>query len=395
MRLSGAQLNWLLRLVELPFVLIVSLIAPPDGSRGLFLGALSVAAAAWIGWLLVRPWESADPASGPAGLTLMTIVAAAAGFAMAIGGWSVLLAIVVVLHAGATLRARAAAVPIACLAGVVAGHVAGAGATDLAAGILPLICGVFLAGVLRGYRRRQLRQARMLLAQQQETQAERERAAALAERTRIAREIHDILAHSLGDLAIQLEVADALLTDGGDRTGALDRVRYAHRLAGSGLAETRRAVHALRSDAPPLPDALAAMVGAYRDGSGDASFEVTGTPRPLPAAAGLALVRAAQEALVNARRHAAGSPVTVLLDYGPERTRLTIRDGPSEAGPPRDAPSGDAPSGDAPSGDASSGAGPAGGHGLAGMRERLRLVGGSLTAGPLAEGWRVRAEVPS
>jgi signal transduction histidine kinase len=214
----------------------------------------------------------------------------------------------------------------------------------------------------------------MLLAQQLETQAERKRAAALAERTRIAREIHDILAHSLGDLAIQLEVADALLTDGGDRTGALDRVRRAHRLAAAGLVETRRAVHALHSDTPPLPDALAVMVGAYREADSDVSLEVTGSPRPLPAAAGLALVRAAQEALVNAHKHAAGSPVTVLLDYGPEHTLLTVRDGAGDAAAPGD--------------------GTSGGLGLAGMRERLRLVGGSLTAGPLAGGWTVRAEVP-
>ena len=151
----------------------------------------------------------------------------------------------------------------------------------------------------------------------------------LAEQTSIAREIHDILAHSLADLCIQLEVADALLTDNADVAGAVRQVRRAHRLAEDGLRETRRAVYALRRDTPPLPDTLAVMAAAC----GQAVFRLQGSPRPLPAAAGLALVRTAQEALVNARKYAAGLPINLCLQYATDRVGLTVTDGqPSTTG---------------------------------------------------------------
>jgi signal transduction histidine kinase len=380
-RLSGAQLNWLLRLVELPTTLVLIMLTHAPGRHpGLFQVLLAVGSAAWVAWLCVRPWRSADPARGPAAVSLMLIIAAAGGLATMTSntpGWIQILVVVVALQAGTTLQVRTAAVPLAALLGVAAGWLFYAGSLGAALNVAALVGGFFAVGVARGFRRRQLREARLLLAQEQQTQAERERAAALAERTRIAREIHDILAHSLADLSIQLEVADALLSDGGDPAAALDRIRRAHRLAGEGLDETRRAVHALRSDIPPLPDALAVMVGACREAAVDARFEVTGAPRPLPAAAGLALVRTAQEALVNARKHAAGAPIVVHLEYGPENTGLTIRDGSGGGCVPEPAATGIG-----------------GGYGLAGMRERLRLVGGSLTAGPLPGGWTVRAEVP-
>lgn len=380
--LSWPQLGWLLRLAELPAVLVLVAAGHPQSRRGELAGLLAVASAAWVAWLVVRPWRADAPARGRAALALMLVIAAASGLATMIAGNSAILAGIAAIQAGTTLDAVSAiSVPLAGVAGVAVGSLV---FDRPSAGIYLAFYGVALAGatlggVARGLHRQQLGQARRLLAQEQQTRAEQDHAAALAERARIAREIHDILAHSLADLSIQLEVADALLADSADATGALERVRHAHRLAGEGLDETRRAVHALRSDLPPLPDALAVMVGNY----GLARLELGGPVRPLPAAASLALIRTAQEALVNARKHAPGLPVSLRLRYDPGQVNLTVRDGagpalPSQPGPPQEP----------------AGAGVGGGYGLAGMRERLRLAGGSLTAGPVEGGWVVRAEVP-
>ena len=240
-------------------------------------------------------------------------------------GNAAILALIVSVHAGASLQTgRAVAVPLTGVVGVAVGSIVfdRSQAGGHVAFYTAVLAGAALAGATRGLRREQLRQARLRLAQEKQTRVEQQHAAALAERARIAREIHDILAHSLADLSIQLEVADALLADNADTTGALQRVRYAHRLAGEGLDETRRAVHALRSDAPPLPEALAAMVGTH----GNARFEMDGSLRALPTAAGLALVRTAQEALVNARKHAGGHAVLVHLRYGTDRVCLSVTD---------------------------------------------------------------------
>jgi len=383
-RLTWCQLNWLLRLAELPATLILVVLGHPRSHLDALVGLLAVASAAWAVWLWVRSWRSDAPAGGPLALVLMLVIAVTSGLAAMItgAGNAALLAVIVAVHAGASLQTgRAVAVPLTGVAGVAAGsvvfdrslageHVAFYGA---------VLAGAALAGATRGLRREQLRQARQRLAQEKHTRAEQQHVAALAERTRIAREIHDILAHSLADLSIQLEVADALLADNADTTGALQRVRHAHRLAGEGLDETRRAIHALRSDAPPLPAALAAMVGTH----GNGSFEMDGPLRALNAAAGLALVRTAQEALVNVRKHAAGHAVLVHLRYDTDRVCLTVTDREGSA------PASHHASPPTPGGD-----GIGGGYGLAGMHERLRLVGGSLLAGPVPGGWVVRAEIP-
>ncbi|HEV7711708.1 MAG TPA: ATP-binding protein [Asanoa sp.] len=145
------------------------------------------------------------------------------------------------------------------------------------------------------------------------------------------------------------------------------------------MDEVRRVVHALQSDTPALPDAVTAMTGAYREDGGEARFDLLGSPRSLPPAVGLALIRAAGEAMANARKHAAGRPVTVVLRFDDDRVALTVAD-----------ESGDLTAHQLPAPD-----GVGGGYGLASMHERLRLVGGSLTAGPTGAGWRVHAEVPA
>lgn len=228
---------------------------------------------------------------------------------------------------------------------------------------------VLLLGLIRRQGRIQSQQTEELLKQTQRAQQEHARAAALDERTRIAREIHDVLAHSLGALGVQLEVAEAQL-DKGDVAGASERVRRARRLAADGLVEARDAVNALRQDVPSLEAALAELI---EDHDLVAVLRTEGVSRPLSSAATVSLLRTAREALTNAARHAPGAAVSVVLAYTPSAVRLAVRN-EAAARPPV--------------------AEPSGGFGLTGMRERITLAGGTLTAGRSGEGWEVVAEVP-
>lgn len=238
--------------------------------------------------------------------------------------------------------------------------------------MLPALAGTFLGGLLDHVRQERMRQQAELAAQAERTQAAEARSATLAERSRIAREIHDVLAHSLAALAVQLEAADALLDSGRDEQ-AREVVRTGRRLAREGLAETKQAVLALREGGTvPLPQALSSLLA---DVAPDARLDVTGTARELSPEAGFALYRIAQEALTNAAKHAAGATVRVELAFGAAEVALTVANGPVPDGTP------------APL--ATTG----GGYGLTGMRERLEPLGGTLTAGPAGGGWQVTARI--
>lgn len=130
------------------------------------------------------------------------------------------------------------------------------------------------------------------------------RTAVLTERGRIARDVHDVLAHSLAGINMQLELADALID-----TGDLEKVREAnaraHALVKESLKQAQWTVHALREDALPLVESLTAMVES--SGHHDA-LTVTGTDRELPTQVTQNLLRIAQESLTNAARHAPGAP---------------------------------------------------------------------------------------
>ena len=123
--------------------------------------------------------------------------------------------------------------------------------------------GLLLGRLVRG-RRVQAEQSAALLAQTQQLLAARGRADVLGERARIAREIHDVLAHSLGALGIQIQAARAVLTDHKDLDRAVDILMTAQRMAADGLTETRRAVHALRLDSRPLDEELRRATGSLR-----------------------------------------------------------------------------------------------------------------------------------
>ncbi|MGC4983673.1 sensor histidine kinase [Streptomyces sp. DT193] len=211
--------------------------------------------------------------------------------------------------------------------------------------------------------------AQRLLAQERVARAAEAETAALAERARIAREIHDVLAHSLSAQLVHLEAARLLIERGADREIILERVVAARGMAREGLSETRQALSALRGEMSPLEDFLGELV-ATADRAG---VTVTGERQPLPAEASQAVRRVAQEALTNVRKHAPGAEIHIRLDYGEHEVTLDVRD-----------------SGGKPGELSGSGAG----YGLLGMRERAELLGGSLDAGPGEEGFVVTLKVP-
>jgi signal transduction histidine kinase len=232
------------------------------------------------------------------------------------------------------------------------------------------------------------------MAQLQDAHEAEAAAAALAERGRIAGELHDVLAHALSGLAIQLQGARKLA----DREAASDALRATLErsadLAKEGLADARQAVGALRGDRLPTVDQVGALVDDFRRDTGaEATLRIDGTPRPLPADASLALFRGAQEALTNITRYAPGTSVAVTVRYAPDRTILAVEDHTRQEAGTRDGPGASRNPGPAPPPNpllAEAG----GGHGLTAMRERTARAGGSARAGPTADGWRVELEVP-
>ncbi len=211
---------------------------------------------------------------------------------------------------------------------------------------------------------------------------------ARGERARIARELHDVVAHHISMIAVQAETA-RLTTPGLPPAGA-ERLREIGDTARAGLAEMRRLLGVLREDVDPgdvgerypqpgLPQ-VAALVDAAREATGGtvAGLIVSGAVASFDPGGELAAYRIVQEALTNARRHAPGAAVDVELRYDDDRLRLRIRD-----------------NGPGPSPPAARGAEQAAGHGLPGMRERAAFVGGTLDVGAApGGGFLVEAVLP-
>jgi signal transduction histidine kinase len=217
-------------------------------------------------------------------------------------------------------------------------------------------------------------QAEILLARLEDARDEQTRAAAIAERGRIAGELHDVLAHSLSGAAIQLQGARKLAEHAHAAAPVSEAIDRASELVKAGLANARQAVGALRGDALPTIAQLPALIDSYRvDMKLDVTLQVEGQPRTLPADPSLALYRGAQEALTNVARYAPSACTTVTVHYERDHTTLWVTNGRSSAAPNE---------------------GMGGGHGLEGLRDRIERAGGTMSAGPTDEGWRVEIEVP-
>lgn len=350
---------------------------PPAGSRRAAAAGLLVACVAgWAGWLASRRGRPPLAAGGDRAGSLL----AAASLAILAAGGGALAAFVplALVYCGVAalaamqawpVRAAGPLLPLAPL-GVMAAAAGGAGSwVELANA-----AGAVVAGGIIGASRRQaqLTLAAATQAELSEARAEAERARAelLEGRNHLARELHDVLAHTLSALSLHLEALDALVAAGPARAdevrAELDETR---RLVREGVADARGAVRALRDDLGPLEDQLARLA-SERAGT----VEVRGRPRRLPPDVTLVLYRVAQEALTNATKHAR-SPAAVLVEFGERQVVLTVTNPLPCTVPP--------------------GGSGEGGYGLQGIRERVLLVGGRVETGPQGDTWRVRVEVPA
>jgi signal transduction histidine kinase len=344
---------------------------PPSGvsaNHPIKLALMVGAGIGWLGWMASRRRGASDRTTW----CFLAFLAASGGALAAVAPNAITFMAVAGLAAGVAFEGLPAsgvgAIGVGAL--VVATSAVGSPTVLIAEGAVSVAVGLMVGASRRQYAQRTL-QAEELLAERVRADAERDRATALAERNRIGREIHDVLAHSLGALSVQLDAADALLESGDDSTRARELVQRARRLAVQGLEETRQAVHALRDEPVALAEQLASL--AARD---DAELVVTGAPRPLAADAGLALYRAAQEAVTNARKHAPGAQVSIHLDFDAHSTTLTVTNGLC------------------PDAVLSELRATGGGFGLQGMRERIELLGGQVVAEPSSLGFTVEVAVP-
>jgi signal transduction histidine kinase len=312
-------------LVGLIYVVAAATHPGVGGSQRAALVLTVATGLSWIGWLVSR-------------FLRIPLLSHLSLCALAIsGGVLVLLSPVGVAVLGVAALSAASVVELAPAAAIAALGIAatavGVAVTDASPALVGGAATGAAAGVAIGITMRQQQErvahaARLALAEQR-TQLADERAEVLAERNRIAREVHDVLAHTLSALSVQIEALDSLVVDNADVTqvrGALGRSR---RLVIEGLDETRRAVRVLRDEPVAVADQVAALAGEV-----GAEFDLRGAPRPLAAAPGLALLRVAQESLTNARKHAPGVPVTVALTFADRCTSLTVENGlPATASP--------------------------------------------------------------
>jgi signal transduction histidine kinase len=274
----------------------------------------------------------------------------------------------------------------AAIAGVLVGAVVVAGdAADLLSGNAAfdeVVPGWFLLAAVWGLgyalRGRQL-QASALAGRADRLEREREaqsRAAVAAERARIARELHDVVAHSLSVIVVQAQAADRVLD--GEQPSAREALASIDSTGRQALVEMRRLVGILRDDRElgltPQPGLgqLDGLLDQVRDAGLPVALGVEGEPRPLAPGVDLSAYRIVQEALTNALKHAGPARACVAVRYLADGVELEVTD---DGHGPRD--------------------GHPGGHGLVGMRERVALYGGVLESGARnGRGFQVRARLP-
>jgi signal transduction histidine kinase len=237
---------------------------------------------------------------------------------------------------------------------------------------------VALAGLVAGASRRETdqraRHSTLVATERRRTELARAEAELAGERNRLGRELHDVLAHTLGALSIQLTAIDTLARTDAPREKLITQIELGHELVSTGLDEARQAVRALRGEATSLAAQLERLCELHQ-----AELELDGSRQELDADTTLALYRLAQEALTNAAKHAPGTQVNVRVGFG-------LQDVTVQVGNTRPAPAPDTPAALRASG---------GGFGLQGMRERVEQAGGDLQAGPTSDGgWRVAARIP-
>lgn len=245
------------------------------------------------------------------------------------------------------------------------------GPVELGFEVLWMALVLVAAGAVRNWRGWRAETAARAAQAEREKDLEAQRNAA-QERLSMARELHDVVAHTLTVVGVQLRVADEALEDSPQE--AREALLAAQEVRGKAMADLRWMVEVLREQQPLVPQGdLSGIEELVRGTREDFEFDLQGDPRDVPAPIALAVYRIVQEALTNVVRHARADRGEVTLRIGEDLVSVEVVDdgrGPTEA---QAVP----------------------GHGIAGMRERVTALGGSFTAGPVAGGgFRVAAEIP-
>ena len=343
-----------------------------DKWRPLALGLGLAAAASLVARRRAPGWTLA--VSGTLAVILMHVVPAA--------GPAVVLAPAVALYSLALARGRRYQVlaAVATLLAVLGLETFGPGADDLLPAFGHLLLVAIPLLLAETHRTRQayvavLRERAELAERTREQEAQQR---AQEERLRIARDLHDVVAHTLTTINVQAATAAELLDRNPEHArSALETIEDASRDA---IHELRAILGILRepgTDAPTAPapgvDDVAELVRKTRDGGLDVELEIDGDrPERITETVSLAAFRIVQESLTNARRHAAGAPVRVRLSYEPGALAVSVQNARGQSA----------------NGNGSTGVG------IAGMAERAAAVGGTLTAAPVHDGFRVAAELP-
>ena len=336
-----------------------------------------------VGISLPLLWRRSHPAA-----TLWTVLGAGAvGAALTApqqAGFEPFVALVVAYYSlGANANRRTSTLNVAgtLLVSAVGGIISVAFGEEKLGNTLPILVWTFAAWligrIIRSWRSRaaELEELNHVLEEQREVQAQ---AAVAVERGRIARELHDVIAHNISMIVVQagaaarvlegdqLEVASALEAIEATGRQTVDEMRGL-------LGVLRRADDGLALAPQPGLDDLEALVAQVRDAGLEVELKIEGRRTVLPAGIDLSAYRIVQEALTNSLKHARGARARVTVRYESAAVEIEIDD----------------------DGQASvNGTGTAGGHGLVGMRERVALWGGAFTAGRTHTGWTVHARLP-
>ncbi len=337
-------------------------------------GALALVAVACLALAWRRQWPVAVLGISTAAVCIFTLLGYVNGAAM--------LAPAIAVYSMATLVStwRAAGLALATLTVLMAATAAANPFGKITGGGFYLIPGLIIAALLAGIA---VANRRAYVASIQDRAQEDARRQVVEERLRIARELHDVVAHTMATINVQAgSAAHVLATRPEVAAEALQAIKAASK---DGLRELRAILNVLRQadDADPTQPApglaqLDTLVAGARRAGLATTLTVTGTAVPLPAAADLAAYRIIQESLTNTIRHAGPATAAVAVSYTGDEVRICVTDTglgqPVEAG--------------------GNGTG-TGGHGLAGMRERAAAVGGSVETGPApGGGFRVMARLP-
>jgi signal transduction histidine kinase len=343
----------------------------------------------WLAWVLLAAATGSLVARRrwPAAVLVVTCAATAASVALGYPTGPIWATPLIALYsAAATGRRALALLAAAVLAAVpVVWALLDAG-TPAEVGLTVLLVALALAmGEVSRGRRDYLAEAERRAVEAERTREETARRHAGEERLRLARDLHDITAHTIAVIAIQAGVAEeALDRFEADPEPAREAVRAIRASSREAMAELKATVTMLREGAAPrgpLPglDQLEELVDMARSAGVRVELAVSGVARPLPPAVDLTAYRIVQESLTNVLRHAQATSATIRLRYEPDVVEVEVDDNGQGSGRP--------PPGVLGTGSA--------GHGLAVMAERAAAVGGRLVAGPKqASGFRVHARLP-